>query len=55
MNHLDIMDALGYAQKKYWQYISADVGWLVFFGTTLCSMGLRETKRSCYPVKFFVQ
>lgn len=20
MNHLDIMDALGYAQKKYWQY-----------------------------------
>lgn len=25
MNHLDIMDALGYAQKKYWQYTSADV------------------------------
>lgn len=25
MNHLDIMDALGYAQKKYWQYTNADV------------------------------
>ncbi len=25
MDHLDIMDALGYAQKKYWQYTNADV------------------------------
>jgi len=25
MNHLDIMDALNYTQKKYWQYINADV------------------------------
>lgn len=25
MNRLDIMDALGYAQKKYWQYTNADV------------------------------
>lgn len=26
MNYLDIVDALGYAQKKYWQYTNADVG-----------------------------
>ena len=25
MDHLDIMDALGYAQKKYWQYTNVDV------------------------------
>lgn len=25
MNYLDIMDALGYAQKRYWQYTNADV------------------------------
>lgn len=26
VSHQDIMDALGYAQKKYWQYTNADVG-----------------------------
>ena len=26
MSHQDIMDALCYAQKKYWQYINVDVG-----------------------------
>lgn len=26
VSHQDIMDALNYAQKKYWQYINADVG-----------------------------
>lgn len=26
VSHQDIMDALCYAQKKYWQYTNADVG-----------------------------
>lgn len=26
VSHQDIMDALGYAQEKYWQYTNADVG-----------------------------
>lgn len=25
MNHMDILDALGYAQKRYWQYTDTDI------------------------------